>query len=91
MHIAAVAGPLAFSFVALFWVGAAAVHSKHPAAHVAANVFVWTWALYGLFYLVVFKDWAMGFALAALTAGELRFSFQPTLLRDDLVRRLLTI
>jgi len=87
MHIAVVAGPLAFSFVALFWDGAAAVHSKHPAAHIAANVFVWTWAVYGLFYLIVFKDWAIGFALAALTAGKFYAFFFYAMI---LVRRLLT-
>lgn len=69
MHIAVVAGPLAFSFVALFWDGAAAVHARHFAARVVANVFIWSWAVYGLFYLIVFKDWVMGFALAALAAG----------------------
>lgn len=70
MHIAVVAGPLAFSFVALFWDGAAAAHANHAVARVVANVFVWTWVVYGMFYLVVFKDWAMGFALAALAAGK---------------------
>jgi hypothetical protein len=70
MHVAVVAGPLAFSFVALFWDGAAAVHTKHSAARIVALVFVWVWAVYGAFYLFAFKDWLMGFALAALTAGK---------------------
>ncbi|KAF2424503.1 DUF1774-domain-containing protein [Tothia fuscella] len=68
-HAAALAGPLAFSFVALYWTGAAAVHSHHFAGRVAANVFIWTWAVYGGFYLFVFKDWTMGFALSILSAA----------------------
>lgn len=58
------------SYVGLFWIGAAAVHARHFAARVVANVFVWTWVVYGGFYIVVFKDWAVGFALSALSAGE---------------------
>jgi hypothetical protein len=69
-HAAILAGPLAFSFVALYWDGAAAVHSRHFAARIVANIFIWTWAVYGAFYLVVFKDWAMGFALSVLAACE---------------------
>jgi len=68
-HIGVLAGPLAWSFVALYWDGAAAVHSKHFAARLVANIFIWTWAVYGGFYLVVFKDWALGFALSVLTAA----------------------
>ncbi|TID23679.1 DUF1774-domain-containing protein [Venturia nashicola] len=68
-HFGILAGPLAWSFVALYWDGAAAVHAHHFAARVVANVFIWTWAVYGGFYLVVFKDWAMGFCLSVLTAA----------------------
>jgi len=68
-HVAILAGPLAFSFVSLYWDGAAAVHSHHFAARLVANIFIWTWAVYGAFYLVVFKDWAMGFALSVLSAS----------------------
>jgi Fungal protein of unknown function (DUF1774) len=69
-HIAVLAGPLAFAFVGLFWDGAAAAHAKHFAARVVANVFIWVWPVYGGFYLVTFKDWAMGFSLSVLSAGE---------------------
>jgi len=68
-HAAVLVGPLAFSFVALYWDGAAAVHSHHFAARIVANIFIWTWAVYGAFYLVVFKDWTMGFALSILSAA----------------------
>jgi len=69
VHSAVLAGPLAWSFVALYWDGAAAVHSHHFAARLVTNIFIWTWAVYGGFYLVVFKDWAMGFALSILSAA----------------------
>jgi len=68
-HIAVLAGPLAWSFVALYWTGAVAVHSHHFAARVVANIFIWTWAVYGGFYLFVFKDWAIGFSLSVLAAA----------------------
>lgn len=68
-HIAVLAGPLAWSFVALYWDGAAAVHARHIAARIVANIFIWTWLVYGGFYLVVFKDWAMGFCLSVLSAA----------------------
>jgi len=68
-HLGVLAGPLAWTFVALYWDGAAAVHSRHLAARIVANIFIWTWAVYGGFYLVVFKDWALGFALSVLAAA----------------------
>ena len=36
-----------------------------------ANIFIWTWLVYGGFYIFVFKDWAMGFCLSVLSAGML--------------------
>ncbi|KAF2665688.1 DUF1774-domain-containing protein [Microthyrium microscopicum] len=68
-HIAVLAGPLAWSFVSLYWVGAAATNAHHVAARVVANVFIWSWLVYGGFYLVAFKDWSVGFALSTLTAA----------------------
>ncbi|KAF2395797.1 DUF1774-domain-containing protein [Trichodelitschia bisporula] len=68
-HVAIIAGPLAWAFVSLYWDGAAAVHSHHTAARIVANVFLWTWLVYGAFYIVAFKDWAMGFALSILAAA----------------------
>lgn len=68
-HIAALAGPLAFNFVALYWTGAAAFNARHLPARVVANVFIWSWLFYGGFYLFTFKDWSFGFALSILTAA----------------------
>jgi hypothetical protein len=68
-HIAVLAGPLAWTFVSLYWTGAVAVHAHHLAARILANVVIWTWLIYGGFYLVVFKDWMLGFSLSVLTAA----------------------
>jgi len=68
-HVAVLAGPLAFNFVALYWTGAAAVNARHVPARIVANIFIWTWLVYGGFYLFAFKDWSLGFALSVLTAA----------------------
>jgi len=69
IHIPVVSGPLAWTFVALYWNGAIAVNSHHLAARILANVAIWGILVYGLFFLVVFKDYTMGFALSILTAA----------------------
>jgi hypothetical protein len=66
IHIGTVAGPLAWNFVALYWVGARAVGTDRLAARIVANVFVWGILAYGAFFLVAFKDYSMGFALSVL-------------------------
>jgi hypothetical protein len=66
LHIGAVSGPLAWNFAALYWVGATAVHTNHLAARIVANVFIWGWLGYGVFFLVAYKDYTMGVALSWL-------------------------
>jgi len=68
-HLAVIAGPLSWTFVSLYWDGAVAVGAHHFASRVVANIFIWTWLVYGGFYLFVFKDWAMGFSLSVLSAA----------------------
>ena len=70
VHIPVVTGPLAWTFVALFWCGAAVVDAQNLPARILANVAVWGWLVYGLFFLIVYKDWTMGLALSVLTACE---------------------
>lgn len=55
IHIPVVSGPLAWTFVALYWNGAIAVNSHHLAARILANVAIWGILVYGLFFLVIFK------------------------------------
>ncbi|KAF1983353.1 DUF1774-domain-containing protein [Aulographum hederae CBS 113979] len=69
IHIATVSGPLAWNFVALFWVGAAAVHAHNLPARIVANIFIWSILGYGLLFLVVFKDYTMGIELSILMAA----------------------
>jgi len=69
IHIPATSGPLAWTFVALYWNGAIAVNSHHLAARIVANVAIWGILVYGLFFLVAYKDYTMGFALSILTAS----------------------
>lgn len=69
VHVPVVSGPLAWTFVAIFWCGAAAVRAEGLAARIVANVFIWSFLGYGLFFLAVYKDWTMGLELTVLTAS----------------------
>lgn len=83
IHVGTVSGPLAWNFVALYWCGALAVHTNHEAARIVANVFIWGWVAYGMFFLVVYKDYTMGFALSllAFSTGVGQFLTRPYLLQ----------
>ena len=71
VHIPAVTAPLAWTLVALFSNGAVAVNAHTTAAKIAANVAIWSVLLYGLFFLLAFKDYSMGFELSLLLLGRL--------------------
>jgi hypothetical protein len=82
VHIPVVSGPLAFTFVALFWNGAIMIGAQNLPARIVANVFIWTILGYGAFYLLVFKDYTMGFELAILSMCKAEnFSTPQTILR----------
>lgn len=70
IHLPAVSGPLAWTFFALYWNGAIMVpHQNSLVARVFANIFVWAILAYGMFFIVVYKDYTMGFALSVLSAS----------------------
>jgi len=69
IHIPAVSGPLAWTFVALYWNGAIAVNAHGFWARILANVAIWGILVYGGFFLIAYKDYTMGFALSILTAS----------------------
>ncbi|KAH9206011.1 hypothetical protein DL95DRAFT_79297 [Leptodontidium sp. 2 PMI_412] len=69
IHVPAVSGPLAWTFIALYWNGAIAVNAHILPARILANVAIWGILVYGLFFLIIFKDYTMGFALSYLTAA----------------------
>ncbi|KAL6711784.1 hypothetical protein ACN47E_002827 [Coniothyrium glycines] len=83
IHIGVVSGPLAWNFAALYWAGAVAVHSNHFVARIVANVFIWGWAGYGLFFLAAYKDYTIGFALSVLafSTGVGQFLTKPHVLQ----------
>ena len=47
------------------------VHAHSLAARIVANIFVWSWLGFGLFYLAVFKDYTVGFEMAILSLCKL--------------------
>jgi len=55
--------------VALYWDGAIAVNAHTLPARIFANVSIWGILVYGLFFLIVYKDYTMGFNLSILTAS----------------------
>ncbi|KFY94303.1 hypothetical protein V500_03345 [Pseudogymnoascus sp. VKM F-4518 (FW-2643)] len=69
VHLPAVSGPLAWSFVALYWNGAIAFHAEGLAGRILANISVWGILVCGLFFLVTFKDYTIGFSLSVLSAS----------------------
>ncbi|KAF2805830.1 DUF1774-domain-containing protein [Mytilinidion resinicola] len=69
IHIPVVSGPLAWNFVALYWVGAVAVHAHTLPARIVANIFIWGILAYGVFFLAAFKDYTIGFELSILAAA----------------------
>ncbi len=50
-----VSGPLAWTFLALYWNGAIAVNAHSLPARILANVAIWGVLVYGWFFLIVYK------------------------------------
>jgi len=70
IHIPVVSGPWAWTFVALFWNGAVAFDTQTLIARILANVAIWSFLLFGLFYLAVYRDYTVGFELSLLSIGK---------------------
>ncbi|KAJ0113845.1 ATP synthase F0 [Diaporthe amygdali] len=70
IHTPVVSGPLAWTFVAIYWNGAIMVpHEGSLVARIFANIFVWSILVYGLFFIAIYKDYTMGFWLSVLAAS----------------------
>ncbi|MCJ1366060.1 hypothetical protein MMC16_005185 [Acarospora aff. strigata] len=69
IHVSVVSGPLAWTFIALFWDGAVMVGAHSLPARILANVAIWMILVFGTFFLVFYQDWAMGIELTILTAS----------------------
>jgi hypothetical protein len=74
IHLPVVSGPLAWNFIALLWCGAAMVNAHTLVARILANVAIWGILGYGLFFLVTYKDYTIGFNLSVLSAGMSAFN-----------------
>lgn len=88
IHIGTVAGPLAWNFVALYWVGAVAFNSTHIAGRIVANVFIWGWLGYGVFFLAAYKDYTMGFALSVLAFCKCTIALSLLWMETNFTQRL---
>lgn len=69
IHTPAVTMPLTWTFFGTFWFGAVAVHCHGLACRILANIAVWSILVYGGFFLMVFKDYTIGFSTSFLAAG----------------------
>ncbi|KAI0015563.1 DUF1774-domain-containing protein [Xylariomycetidae sp. FL0641] len=70
IHEPVVSGPLAWTFVAIYWNGAIMVpDSASLVARIFGNIFIWSIMVYGLFFIMVYKDYTMGFNLSVLAAA----------------------
>lgn len=57
--------------MALFVNGAVVVGSNSLAARICANVAVWAVLVYGMFFLIAFRDNAVGLELSVLSLGKI--------------------
>jgi len=69
IHTPVVAMPLSFSFFLVLWNGAVMVNCHGVLCRILAHITIWGVVVYAGFFLVVFKDWRMGFATSFLAAG----------------------
>ncbi|RFU77940.1 atp synthase f0 [Trichoderma arundinaceum] len=70
IHVPVVSGPLAWTFVAIYWNGAIMVPHPHSlVARIFGNIFIWSLLVYGVFFIVTFNDYTMGFNLSVLSAA----------------------
>jgi hypothetical protein len=70
IHIPIVSAPLAWTYIAILWDGAAAVNARNLPARIVANIAIWGILGVGGFYVLAFKDYTIGFELAILTLGK---------------------
>ena len=71
VHYPVVTGPLCFTFVLMFVDGAVVVESHSLLARICAHLALWWVLFYGLFFVVAFKDYAVGWELSMLSLGEI--------------------
>lgn len=70
VHLSAIAGPYAWTLMALFWNGAVAVGSNSFPARIAANIFIWLIFAFGSTHILATQDDLLGYCLTFLTLGK---------------------
>lgn len=75
IHEPVVSGPLAWTFVAIYWNGAIMVpHATSLVARIFGNVFIWSILAYGLFFVVIYKvSWGKAGTILSLPVALLIF------------------
>ncbi|KIV90350.1 hypothetical protein PV10_07662 [Exophiala mesophila] len=66
VHIPIVSAPLAWTYIAILWNGAAAVNARSLPARIVANIFIWGILVLGAFFLLTYKDYTIGIELSIL-------------------------
>lgn len=70
IHTPVVSGPLAWTFVAIYWNGSIMVpHQESLIARIFGNIFIWSILGYGFFFLALYNDYTMGLSLSVLAAA----------------------
>jgi Fungal protein of unknown function (DUF1774) len=77
IHIPIVSAPYAWNYVAILWTGAAMMHAHSLAARILANIAIWGILVFGVFFLLAFKDYSMGFELAVLSLCKFEILLYP--------------
>lgn len=70
VHMSVLSGPLSWTFMAILWNGAVMINACTLTARILAHVAIWSILSYGGFFLVIYQDHTVGFALSYLTAGK---------------------
>jgi hypothetical protein len=70
IHVPIVSAPLAWTYIAILWDGAAAVNARNLPSRIIANIAIWGILGVGGFYVLAFKDYTIGLELAILTLGK---------------------
>lgn len=69
VHVPTTAMPIAWVGYAIFWNGAVAFHATGLAARIVANILIWDFLLAPGLFLILFRDYAIGFATSYLMFG----------------------
>lgn len=69
VHIPTTAMPISWASYAIFWNGAVAFHATGLAARIVANILIWDLLLVPALFMVLFRDYAIGFATSYIMFG----------------------